>query len=203
MNKPKGLTVISEDNMTAIMSSLPIRKFQGVGPVTEQKLLRAGILTGQDLLDLGAENLQTRLGDFGLWLYTMVTGKDERQVTTHHERKSLGHEYTLEHDLTDRQTMLTHLKQITDKVCLDMNREELTGNTITVKIRYNNFSYASRRLTVKNPISKTEEVFPIVRNLLYALQIRRPIRLLGVTISAFCKPVADDAGEQLELPLFA
>src|SRR5713226_1498671 len=104
-HKPDGLTIISQEEASAFLETLPIEKFFGVGKVTAAKLRDLGIQTGADLKRLGEERLHDLLGKHGGQLYRFACGEDDRPVEPVHERKSVGKEVTLERDVRDRSEM--------------------------------------------------------------------------------------------------
>ena len=110
--KPDGLTVVVPDKAQSFIDHLPIRKFSGVGKVTEKKMLGLGIRTGEDLRKLSRDDLIRIFGKYGAYFYNIAHGMDSRPVTTERIRKSLGKEITLGEDIANTGEMVTILENI-------------------------------------------------------------------------------------------
>ncbi|MCI5126618.1 MAG: DNA polymerase IV, partial [Candidatus Electrothrix sp. AR5] len=187
--------------------TLAVRKFFGVGQVTEQRMLELGIKTGADLQGYSREELIRLFGKPGNFFYDIVRGIDNRPVQPRQGRKSIGTETTLEKDIQDQKTMLTILAWQAQQVSTSLAAKEMAARTLTLKIRYQNFHTITRSVTRTAGFVDAEDINQQVPDLLAATDAgKKRVRLLGLTVSKLCsraeleqernKPVM----EQLVLP---
>ena len=207
INKPNGLTVITPEQALPFIRTLPVRKFFGVGQVTEQRMLQLGIKTGTDLKRYSREELIRLFGKPGNFFYDIVRGIDNRPVQPRQGRKSIGTETTLEKDIRDQKTMLTILDWQAKQVSTSLAAKEMAARTLTLKIRYQNFSTVTRSITLSAGFHDTEDIMQRVPVLLAATDAgRKLVRLLGLTVSNLCSRVEFEQErnkpvmEQLVLP---
>ncbi len=187
INKPNGLTVITPEQALPFIRTLPVRKFFGVGRVTEQRMLQLGIKTGADLQRYSREELTKLFGKSGNFFYDIVRGIDNRPVQPRRGRKSIGTETTLEKDIRDQETMLTILTQQAKQVSNSLAAKEMAGRTLTLKIRYHNFSTVTRSITLAAGFCDTEDIIQRIPALLAATDAgKKLVRLLGLTVSNLC-----------------
>lgn len=183
-NKPNGLTTIPPENALDFLSSLPIRKFFGVGRVTEKKMLRLGIKTGRDLRQIEEETLIFNFGKTGSFLYNIVRGIDDRPVEPSRERKSIGNETTLSCDTNDRMEIDTILSHLAEKIGESLKKKQIGGYTLTLKVRYRDFTTITRSQTVQTPIYSCAGIFSLLPGLLASTNAgSQKVRLLGLSIS--------------------
>ncbi|MCD4651520.1 MAG: DNA polymerase IV, partial [Candidatus Cloacimonetes bacterium] len=130
-NKPDGLFVIRPDEAVAIIESLTIGKFHGIGKVTARKMKKLGIYTGSDLKDRSLKELLRHFGKVGYYYYNISRGVDNRLVETEHERKSYGRERTFSDDINDMDEMLIFIRQSSDKITAKLIKENIIAMTIT------------------------------------------------------------------------
>jgi len=184
LNKPNGISTISPEQAIQFLSNLPIGKFFGVGRVTEKKMMRLGIRTGLDLRRWSEDKLILHFGKAGSFLYNIVRGIDNRGVQPHRTRKSIGNETTLNHDIDDLKQIDDILTGLSYRIEHSLHKLKTTGYTITLKVRYSDFSTITRSTTLKNPIYYSEDMLFPVRRLLESTDAgRRKVRLLGISIS--------------------
>lgn len=183
--KPAGLTVIREDNKQEFLDSLKINKFYGIGKVTAKTLKNMGIENGYDLRQLDIKNLERVFKNRAYVFYQLSRGIDNREVIPHWERKSVGTENTLSTNLDiDDEKVLEVLEEISEDVEYRLSHINKKGKTITLKIKYEDFTQITRSLSVNNPINKKEDIKVNVYNLLKNVKPNgKSIRLLGVTLS--------------------
>lgn len=186
-HKPDGLTVVRPERVQEFLDPLPVRRLHGVGPATETSLHELGIQTIADLRRFDREALRKRFGRHGAGLWRSAHGLDDRPVRTHRVRKSLGHERTYSQDLTTLEAMDAQLEHLASKVADGLARRELPARTLTVKVRYDDFTTLTRSTTVDAPqIFSAEAITTAARALLRQTEAgRRRVRLLGVTASGF------------------
>ncbi len=199
IRKPNGLTTIPPEKAIDFLSGLPIRKFFGVGKVTEQKMLRLGVRTGQDLRQLQEEALIFHFGKTGTFLYNIVRGIDDRPVEPARERKSIGSETTLSCDTDDRSEIEGILNHLALQIEQSLKKRQTGGYTITLKVRYHDFTTITRSRTVLTPIYSSRDILFLLPGLLASTRAgRQKIRLLGLSVS---KLIGDrNVPQQLMLP---
>lgn len=197
-DKPDGLTVVPPAEVEGFLAPLPVRRLHGVGPATERALEGLGVRTVADLRALDLEVLAGRFGRHGEVLWRFARGIDEREVTTRRERKSLGKETTFRRDLADPREMEAVIGKLARAVAEGLERRNVAGCTVILKVRYGDFTTVTRSATRPVPTSDPEEIGAAARELLGRTEAgRRPVRLLGVTVS---KLVESGAGQ---MSLFA
>jgi DNA polymerase-4 len=202
VNKPDGMTVITPDMADQFIDQLPIRRFFGVGKVTEEKMIGLGIKTGADLKKFAPEKLVQLFGKSGRYFYDIAHGRDNRPVEPNRIRKSLGKETTLLEDIDDRELMLEVLEDIAVKLETTMIRREARGRTVTLKIKYFDFKTVTRSVTPPEPALTASDLMGHVKQLLAKTDAgKKKVRLLGISVSNLHDPetrVGDDG--QLLLP---
>jgi len=183
-DKPDGLTVVRPAQVQAFLDPLPVRRLHGVGPATERALLEMKVQTIADLRALPVEELTERFGKHGRVLHEFARGIDERPVETHQERKSLGTENTYAEDLTDLAAMEAEVDRMAQEVADSLGRSGFAGCTVTLKVRYEDFTTVTRSRTFAVPVHDRVTIALCARDLLRRTEApRRPVRLLGVTAS--------------------
>ncbi|MEJ7559696.1 MAG: DNA polymerase IV [Pedobacter sp.] len=204
MNKPDGLTFIGPSKIEAFMEALPVEKFFGVGKVTAKKMKSMHLHTGGDLKQLSEQVLTTYFGKSGKFYYRIVRGIDERPVQPFRETKSLAAEDTFEHDLISPEEMHTELKKLAEKVTLRLEKQNLKGRTVTLKLKFSDFKQITRNLSLPEPVYKYDEIFGTAVQLLENVDLfEKSVRLLGISISNFNDvPNHPRSGDPYQLLLF-
>jgi DNA polymerase-4 len=183
-HKPDGLTVVPPHKVQAFLDPLPVRRLHGVGPATERALAEMGVQTVADLRERPLEALLDRFGRHGRTLYEFSRGIDDRPVETHSERKSLGTENTYAVDLSDRAAIEHEVEKMAQEVADALERRDLSGCTVTLKVRYSDFTTVTRSRTFPFPVGTAQQIAVCARDLLEKTEaFARPVRLLGVTAS--------------------
>ena len=186
MDKPDGITVITTDMADEFIDRLPIRKFFGVGKVTEEKMLNPGIKTGADLKKYKKEQLIQIFGKSGNYFYDIAHGLDERPVEPNRIRKSIGKETTFSEDIDDTTQMLEILENIAQRLENSLIKREAKGRTITLKVKYFDFQSITRSITIDQPAESASVIMKFVRPLLSKTEAgEKNVRLLGISISNF------------------
>ncbi len=184
LDKPDGLTLITQKQGPDFVKQLPIGKFYGIGPATEEKMQRLGIYTGDDLLAWSLDELKPIFGKASHYYYDAARGMDDREVESQRERKSIGSEKTFSEDLTDPKEMLKKLQQFANEVWQEMQVKEVTARTVTVKVKFDDFVQVTRAKTISSDIGELQDITMHLQDLLYKAGIEgRRVRLLGVTVS--------------------
>jgi DNA polymerase-4 len=186
INKPDGLTFIGPSSIESFMEKLAVEKFHGVGKVTADKMRKMGLFTGLDLKQLSENELVQHFGKAGHFYYKIVRGIDEREVHPNRETKSVGAEDTFPYDLVQIEDMETELDKIAAVVHNRLEKNNLKGRTITLKIKYSDFRQITRNRSLLTPVSDLETIRRVVKELLVATDTENArIRLLGITLSNF------------------
>lgn len=183
--KPNGLTVITEDNVQEFLDALPVKKFFGVGKVTERVLKNNGINTGYDLRNTSLEKLEKIFKNRGLELYNFARGIDNRPVNPTRIRKSIGAETTLieNKNIDDAETVMI-LDELCEEVAERMAKEDKVAKTITLKIKFEDFKTITRSLRVSDYIRNYDDIrFYAAELLTHVEDSTKTIRLFGVTVS--------------------
>jgi DNA polymerase-4 len=201
-NKPNGITVITPEQAPAFIDQLPIRKFFGVGKVTEERMHNLGINTGADLKKFSLERLTDLFGKAGTYYYHIARGEDNRPVEPDRVRKSYGKETTLETDIDDTDQMLAILDGLARRVVDGLNREDRQGLTLTLKIKYHDFQSVTRSVTSSEPFTDAELIMDRLQQLLANTEAGEiKVRLLGISVSNFLDDQRNHGGwVQLPLP---
>jgi DNA polymerase-4 len=198
--KPDGLFVITPKMGPAFVEELPVAKFHGVGPVTRGKMERLGIRNGADLKSRTLTFLRQHFGMAGPYYYALARGIDERPVSAHRIRKSVGAETTFDADLFTLEDARAALGPLVAKVWGYCEESTIRGRTVTLKAKYADFQIVTRSRTGDAPIATQAEIETIGEALLVSLfPVTKGIRLLGVTLSSL--GAETDGAHQLLLPI--
>lgn len=199
INKPNGQKTIPPEEVLDFLENLPIERFFGVGKVTADKMKTHGIFTGKQLKEHSLEYLHQHFGKSGQHFYNIVRGIQHSEVKPDRIRKSVAAERTFAKDLSSEHFMLEQLDKIADELERRLTRHDITGKTVTVKLKYSDFTQQTRSKTVGEFINRKEDFFPIVRELIYQERPKQSVRLLGISLT---KLNTEDEGksfsEQLE-----
>jgi len=186
MNKPDGLTFIGPSKIKGFMERLPIEKFFGVGKVTAARMKAMQINTGADLKKLSESQLIAQFGKSGKFYYKIVRGIDDRPVRSNRETKSVGAEDTLAEDTNEDAVMHDLLKQVSETVAKRLQKYQLKGKTITLKIKFEDFKLITRSRSFPMQINEAETIYAEAIKLLNEADIGfAKVRLLGITLSRF------------------
>ena len=186
INKPDGITVITPEMADEFIEKLPIRKFFGVGKVTEEKMLNIGIKTGADLKKYQKEQLIQIFGKSGNYFFDIAHGFDNRPVEPNRIRKSIGKETTFSEDIDDTDYMIEILEDIAAKLENSLIKKDAKGRTITLKVKYFDFQSITRSITVDESADSASVIMKYVRPLLSKTEAgEKKVRLLGISISNF------------------
>src|SRR5210317_588511 len=186
INKPDGITVITPELADEFIDKLPIRKFFGVGKVTEEKMLNIGIKTGADLKEYKKEQLIQIFGKSGNYFYDIAHGLDDRPVEPNRIRKSIGKETTFPEDIDDTDQMIEILDDIAVKLENSLMKRDAKGRTVTLKVKYFNFQSITRSVTIDEPADNATVIMKHIRPLLSKTEAgEKKVRLLGISISNF------------------
>jgi len=184
--KPDGLTVISPERVEPFLQRLPVNALWGVGPVTARKLRARGIERLVDVRTADPQLLRDAVGSLADWLRQLADGIDERAVVPNRAAKSSGSESTYAADLTDLDTVRAEVARMAGRAAVWLSRKRLLARTVTVKVRYEDFTTVTRSHTAVPTRDETDVRSRALRLVGKTEAGRRPIRLLGVTVHNFC-----------------
>lgn len=183
--KPDGLCTIHPDRALDFISRLPIEAFWGIGRVTARKMHALGIHRGADLQKCSLAMLRSVFGKAGKLFFDFARGVDDRPVEVYRERKSVGCEHTLDNDTDDMMSLTIELYHVVVELLSRMAKSGFTGNTLTVKIKYADFSIRTHCLTADHLLVDKKDILAVAKRLLREMCAdgMRPIRLIGASVS--------------------
>ncbi len=182
--KPDGLCTIHPDQALDFIAGLPIESFWGVGPVTAKRMHALGIHDGAHLRAWSQEGLTREFGKAGMLYYNFSRGIDLRPVEAVRVRKSIGCERTLEHDVNSRSSVVIELYHTAKELINRLLAKEFRGNTLTLKIKFHDFTQITRSVTQSCELTTLDIVLPLAKRLLSEVDYEnRPIRLIGLSVS--------------------
>jgi DNA polymerase-4 len=182
-NKPNGQKTIGPDEVIPFLEQLPIRKFYGVGKVTTEKMYQLGIFTGLDLKNKSLEFLEKHFGKAGTFYYNVVRGIHNGQVRSNHIAKSVAAEHTFNENLTSEIFMLEKLERIAAELERRLKKHNISGKTVTLKIKYSDFSQQTRSKTLPYFISDKALMLETAKELLFQERMKESVRLLGISLN--------------------
>lgn len=183
INKPNGQKTIAPEEVVEFLEKLPVDKFYGVGKVTAIKMYNNGIFTGLDLKQRTLEELTEVFGKNGSYYYNVVRGIHNSPVKVSRVRKSVAAERTFAENLSSEIFMLDRLDKIADKLEKRLKSINTKGKTITLKIKYSDFTQQTRSKTIPFFINEKKEFMPLVKELLFQEELTNSVRLLGISFS--------------------
>jgi DNA polymerase-4 len=193
MQKPDGLTLLTEGDIRSRIWPLPVRKLRGVGPKTEAYLKEMGIQTVGDLASLSLDKLTEEFGQsYGSYLYEASRGMDESPLVTHWEPKSISRETTFQRDVDQWQVIAKTLVELTKEVVLSLREEGYQGRTVTLKIRFNDFKTYTKARTLGQQTDSEEEIRKAAFDCLGRLDLKKKVRLIGVRVGNLKKTKEDE-----------
>ena len=183
INKPNGQKTVPPNEVIDFLEKLDIKKFFGVGKVTVQKMYRHGIFTGKDLKEKSKEYLDEHFGKSGRFYYQVVRGNHFSEVKPSRTRKSLAAERTFSENISSEIFMIKKLEDIAKEVEKRLKKSKVAGKTVTLKIKYSDFTLQTRSKTLPYYISDKNVIVETVKELLYQSTMKNSVRLLGISLS--------------------
>ncbi len=183
INKPNGQKTIRPEDAIQFLEQLDVRKFYGVGKVTAAKMYNLGIFNGKDLKAKSKEFLITNFGKSGAHYYQIVRGIHNSKVNPNHTPKSVAAEHTFLKNLTSEVFMIEQLELITDELEKRLKKSKLAGKTVTLKIKYSDFTQQTRSKTLQYYVKDKAILLDTVKELLYQNKIANSVRLLGISVT--------------------
>lgn len=181
-HKPNGQKTVEPNEVIPFLEALDIRKFYGVGKVTAQKMYQLGIFTGYDLKQHSVEFLTQHFGKSGGMYFNVVRGVHNSPVKPNRIPKSVGAERTFSENLSSEVFMLERLEHISEELGRRLQKNEMAGKTVTLKIKYSDFSLQTRSKTLNYFISDKSMILETATELLYQERLQNSVRLLGISL---------------------
>jgi DNA polymerase-4 len=196
--KPDGLLVVEADAVESFLHPLPVSALWGVGEQTARALERLGLKKVRDIAALPKRTLERAVGDaVGSHLWELANGIDPRSVTPDEAARSVGSENTFSRDLDDHDEILKEILRLSDRTATRLRAKGLCGRTITLKVRWANFTTITRSKSLDHEVDTSAEIYQVARSLFEKLDPDRPrIRLLGVSMTGLA---VGPPGRQLSL----
>lgn len=181
--KPDGVFQVPE-RVDDFLLSLPLKRLWGVGPVLLKSLQRMGLRTVADLRNMKRSDMERCFGQAGERLIQLAYGKDKRPVESQRTLKSIGHEDTFDQDVFERETMHVALLDLVERVAARLRKHGLIGTTLTLKVKYSDFSTVTRSRSIVDGICHAEDMLQLAKQLLEKTEAgEKPVRLLGVSLA--------------------
>jgi DNA polymerase-4 len=183
LEKPDGLTILTEEDVEKRIWPLPVRKLRGVGPKTETYLKEIDVKTIGELAALPLEKLVEEFGQsYGNYLYEASRGIDESQLVTHWEPKSISRETTFQRDIDHWQLIAKNLVELIQAVVASMKEEGYRGRTVTVKVRFSDFKTYTRAKSLDQFTDSEPEIRRAAFDCLNRFELKKKVRLIGFRI---------------------
>jgi DNA polymerase-4 len=183
INKPNGQKTVNPDEVVSFLEQLPIKKFYGVGKVTTEKMYQLGIFTGLDLKERSLEFLEKHFGKSGIYYYYVARGIHNSEVKPSRIAKSVAAEHTFDENLSSEIYMQEQLQVIAEQLTKRLKRYNVAGKTVTLKIKYSDFTLQTRSKTLPYFISDKGLIVETATELLYQKRMKESVRLLGISLS--------------------
>jgi len=196
--KPNGLLEIDPEKVLEFLHPLAAKEIWGVGPKTNEQLAKMGLQTVGDIANTPRSTLIRVLGQAsGSSLYELAWGRDYRDVEIEHIEKSISSSETFDQDIDSQEEILKEFLRLTARSVERMREKGFAAGTISIKVRFTDFKTISRSKTVDLPVTGTQEIFEVVKNLYFGLNLENVlIRLIGVSLDSL---VEDEEINQMVL----
>ncbi|WP_442787362.1 DNA polymerase IV [Flavobacterium suncheonense] len=181
-NKPNGQKTVNPDEVESFLEALDVKKFYGVGKVTAEKMYQLGIFTGADLKSKSLEYLEEHFGNSGQSFYNLARGISYSQVKPNRTLKSVGAERTFSVNLSSEVFMEERLENIAKELERRLQKSKIAGKTVTLKIKYSDFTLQTRSKTLPYFISDKSLIAETAKELLYQERLKESVRLLGISL---------------------
>ena len=184
INKPNGTAIITPEDADAFISTLPIERFHGIGKATARRLHAMGVTNGADLRRMSADVLIDEFGKRGQFYHDIAHGRDERAVKSERLHKSVGSETTFRENLNDDTALRVQIYEQNADAFAQLHKKNLIAHTITLKVKYADFTQITRTHTLTTAFSSAESAHYWLDKLFLDIPRQLPIRLVGVTFSS-------------------
>lgn len=182
-NKPNGQKTVNPEEVETFLENLDIKKFYGIGKVTTDRMYHLGIFTGKDLKSKSAEFLEEHFSKSGLHFYNIVRGIHNSAVKPNRIAKSVAAEHTFNENLTSEIFMVEKLERIAGELENRLKKYNISGKTVTLKIKYSDFTTQTRSKTLPYFISDKGLLFETAKELLFQERMKESVRLLGISLN--------------------
>lgn len=182
-NKPNGQKTVGPEEVIEFLEQLPIKKFYGVGKVTAERMYSLGIFTGLDLKSKTLDFLDKNFGKSGRFYYNVVRGIHLSEVKAQRVAKSVAAEHTFSENLTSEIFMLQKLEKTAGELERRLKKHQIAGKTITLKIKYSDFTLQTRSKTLPYFISDKSLIYEASKELLLQERMKNSVRLLGISVT--------------------
>ena len=199
-NKPNGQKTIHPTQILEFMEELPIEKFYGIGKVTANKMHEMHIFKGADLKKKSLEELIRLFGKSGNYYFNVVRGIHNSEVKPHRIQKSVAVEETFWDNLLDEEQVFAQLKTISEELEERLLKKEIKGKSITLKIKYKDFTQYTRSTTRDSYFGGSQDFFETARKLWELRPYDKPVRLLGLSLSNLNTQEKKQISVQLRIP---
>ncbi|WP_300666552.1 DNA polymerase IV [Fluviicola sp.] len=198
VNKPNGQLTVPPNELEEFLEKLPIDRFFGIGKVTATKMKELGVRNGKDLKQKSLVFLVQHFGKSGQQYYNIVRGIQNSGVKPNRERKSLAVEHTYGSDLHSKRAVLEKLERIAEELETRLEKRQLGGKTLTLKIKFSDFTQMTRSHTREQEMRTAADILPVVEGLVAENDWEKPIRLLGLSLSKFA---SEEPKEEMQLTI--
>jgi len=182
-NKPNGQKTVYPEQVESFLENLEIKKFYGIGKVTKDRMYHFGIFTGIELKSKSQEFLEEQFGKSGLYFYNIVRGIHNSQVKPDRIAKSVAAEHTFNENLTSEIFMIEKLERIAEELENRLKKYSISGKTVTLKIKYSDFTTQTRSKTLPYFISDKGLLLETAKDLLFQERMKDSVRLLGISLN--------------------
>ena len=182
-NKPNGQKTVNLEEVEAFLENLDIKKFYGIGKVTTEKMYHLGIFTGKDLKSKSKEFLEEHFSKSGLHFYHIVRGIHNSSVKPNRIAKSVAAEHTFNENLTSEIFMVEKLERIAAELENRLKKYNISGKTVTLKIKYSDFTTQTRSKTLPYFIADKGLLLETAKELLFQERMKESVRLLGISLN--------------------
>lgn len=182
-NKPNGQKTVNPEEIEAFLENLDIKKFYGIGKVTTERMYHLGIFTGKDLKSKSKEFLEEHFSKSGLHFYNIVRGIHNSAVKPNRIAKSVAAEHTFNENLTSEIFMVEKLERIATELENRLKKHNISGKTVTLKIKYSDFTTQTRSKTLPYFIADKGLLLETAKELLFQERMKESVRLLGISLN--------------------
>jgi len=186
LDKPRGYSVIGKSEAKKFIAPMSVRKINGVGEATAERMERNGITTIGQLQSASELQLVSQYGKFGRRLAKYAQGEDDRKVTPHREKKSVSAETTFRQDITSGQQLCEAMRPLCERVAARLVRGDIAGGTLVLKLKTHDFRVLTRNLSLVHPTQQAEVLFRNAVPIIEREADGRVFRLIGVGVTDLC-----------------
>ena len=192
LQKPQGFSVIGQREAQRLLAPMSVRKINGVGPATAQRMEAMGLATVGELQALGSQDLVARFGSFGRRLALYAHGHDDRRVTPSRPTKSISAEDTFARDISAEHLLIAEAEPLAARVAASLVRKQLAGQTVVLKLKTSDFKILSRHMRLASPTQRADLIQRAAVTLISREADGRSFRLIGVGMADLCDSRAAD-----------